>query len=74
VESRVFAARSSPPAARRRRERVMAYDEAIRQGMIEAMERDPRVFVLGEDVGGRYGRARSASRAAWPDSSASSDA
>jgi pyruvate/2-oxoglutarate/acetoin dehydrogenase E1 component len=25
--------------------------------MIEAMERDPRVFVLGEDVGGRYGGA-----------------
>ncbi|RPH45497.1 MAG: alpha-ketoacid dehydrogenase subunit beta [Planctomycetota bacterium] len=25
--------------------------------MLEAMERDPRVFVLGEDVGGRYGGA-----------------
>ena len=58
LENRVFAARVDPaPAAAPARERVMAYDEAIRQGMIEAMERDPRVFVLGEDVGGRYGGA-----------------
>jgi 2-oxoisovalerate dehydrogenase E1 component beta subunit len=35
----------------------MTYDEAIRQALVEAMERDPRVFVLGEDVGGRYGGA-----------------
>jgi 2-oxoisovalerate dehydrogenase E1 component beta subunit len=35
----------------------MTYDEAIRQAMVEAMERDRRVFVLGEDVGGRYGGA-----------------
>jgi 2-oxoisovalerate dehydrogenase E1 component beta subunit len=35
----------------------MTYDEAIRQAMVEAMDRDPRVFVLGEDVGGRYGGA-----------------
>jgi 2-oxoisovalerate dehydrogenase E1 component len=37
--------------------RSMSYDEAVRQALIEAMERDPRVFVLGEDVGGRYGGA-----------------
>jgi 2-oxoisovalerate dehydrogenase E1 component beta subunit len=35
----------------------MSYDGAIHQAMVEAMERDPRVFVLGEDVGGRYGGA-----------------
>ncbi|HVS03487.1 MAG TPA: thiamine pyrophosphate-dependent enzyme [Thermoanaerobaculia bacterium] len=37
--------------------RAMAYDEAVRQALSEAMESDPRVFVLGEDVGGRYGGA-----------------
>jgi 2-oxoisovalerate dehydrogenase E1 component beta subunit len=35
----------------------MAYDEAVRQALIEAMQDDERVFVLGEDVGGRYGGA-----------------
>lgn len=58
VEGRVFAPRTDPaPRTGPREEKVLTYDEAIRQGMIEAMERDPRVFVLGEDVGGRYGGA-----------------
>jgi TPP-dependent pyruvate/acetoin dehydrogenase alpha subunit len=35
----------------------MAYDEAVRQALIEQMQDDERVFVLGEDVGGRYGGA-----------------
>ncbi len=35
----------------------MSYDEAVRQALVEAMEDDPSVFVLGEDVGGRYGGA-----------------
>jgi 2-oxoisovalerate dehydrogenase E1 component len=35
----------------------MAYDEAIRDGLREAMAGDPTVFLLGEDVGGRYGGA-----------------
>jgi pyruvate/2-oxoglutarate/acetoin dehydrogenase E1 component len=35
---------------------VLTYLEAIRAAMIEEMERDPRVFVLGEDVG-LYGGA-----------------
>ena len=35
----------------------MSYDEAVRQALIEAMDVDPSVFVLGEDVGGRYGGA-----------------
>lgn len=39
------------------RTKVMAYDEAIRQGLSDAMDADPSVFVLGEDVGGRYGGA-----------------
>jgi 2-oxoisovalerate dehydrogenase E1 component len=56
---RVYAPRReplpSPPAAPRTK--VMAYDEAVRQGMTELMAADERVFVLGEDVGGRYGGA-----------------
>jgi len=35
---------------------VLTYLEAIRQAMLEEMERDPRVFVIGEDVG-TYGGA-----------------
>ncbi len=58
IENRVFAARTEPaPAKAPAQTKAMTYDEAIRQAMIEAMERDPRVFVLGEDVGGRYGGA-----------------
>ena len=30
---------------------AVTYLEAIRQGLWEEMERDPRVFVIGEDVG-----------------------
>jgi 2-oxoisovalerate dehydrogenase E1 component len=58
IDRRVFAERVEPASAPAGASgRIMAYDEAIRQAMIEAMERDPRVFVLGEDVGGRYGGA-----------------
>jgi 2-oxoisovalerate dehydrogenase E1 component beta subunit len=35
----------------------MAYDEAVRLAMQELLESDPRVFLLGEDIGGRYGGA-----------------
>ena len=34
----------------------ITYLEAIRQALWEEMERDPAVFVMGEDVG-RYGGA-----------------
>jgi 2-oxoisovalerate dehydrogenase E1 component len=58
MAQRVYAPRVDPvPRATPPGKKVMTYDEAIRQGMIVAMERDPRVFVLGEDVGGRYGGA-----------------
>jgi len=46
-----------PPASSPGRKQLMAYDEAVRQALVEEMERDPRVLVLGEDVGGRYGGA-----------------
>jgi pyruvate/2-oxoglutarate/acetoin dehydrogenase E1 component/TPP-dependent pyruvate/acetoin dehydrogenase alpha subunit len=42
---------TSPPT------RSMSYDEAIRDALTLLLESDPRVFVLGEDVGGRYGGA-----------------
>jgi 2-oxoisovalerate dehydrogenase E1 component len=58
LDGRVFAPRlEPPPGSIPPARRIMAYDEAIRQALIEAMERDPRVLVLGEDVGGRYGGA-----------------
>jgi 2-oxoisovalerate dehydrogenase E1 component beta subunit len=40
----------------------MAYDEAIREALVEAMTRDQRVVVLGEDVGGDYGGAFAVTR------------
>ena len=56
---RVYAPRMVPPptppaepATRR-----MAYDEAVRDALIEEMAADDSVIVLGEDVGGRYGGA-----------------
>src|SRR5262249_25876709 len=56
---RVYARRDQPPPAPPAppQTKRMAYDEAVRQALIEAMQADERVFVLGEDVGGRYGGA-----------------
>jgi pyruvate dehydrogenase E1 component beta subunit len=31
--------------------RELTYAEAIREGLAQAMEADPRVFTLGEDIG-----------------------
>ncbi len=45
----------TPPAEPQRRR--MAYDEAVREALSEAMAEDESVVVLGEDVGGRYGGA-----------------
>jgi 2-oxoisovalerate dehydrogenase E1 component len=54
----VYAPRVDPtPAAPGPETREMAYDEAVRDALTIAMEKDPRVVVLGEDVGGRYGGA-----------------
>ncbi|MBI2900074.1 MAG: dehydrogenase [Planctomycetes bacterium] len=51
----VFAVRAEPAAPERPRPtRAAGYDEAIRLAMVELMESDPHVFVIGEDVGGRY--------------------
>ena len=51
---RVVPVPSQPAEPRQRR---MAYDEAVRDALVEAMEEDDSVVVLGEDVGGRYGGA-----------------
>ncbi len=50
---RIDVARRRPAEAKK----PMSYDEALRQAIVEEMEADARVFVLGEDVGGRYGGA-----------------
>jgi len=56
--SRVFAERDSPrPGVAPSKTKSMAYDEAVRLAMQELLEEDPRVFILGEDIGGRYGGA-----------------
>ena len=55
----VYAPRSLPipSPSSSPRARQMSYDEAIRSAMAEMMEESEDVFVLGEDVGGRYGGA-----------------
>jgi pyruvate/2-oxoglutarate/acetoin dehydrogenase E1 component len=56
---RVFAPASEvrPEPAGELKTKPMAYDEAVRDGLAAAMETDESVFLLGEDVGGRYGGA-----------------
>ncbi|HEX7898230.1 MAG TPA: thiamine pyrophosphate-dependent enzyme [Planctomycetota bacterium] len=53
----VYAPRTEPLIREKSTLREMAYDEAVRDALTLAMEKDPRVVVLGEDVGGRYGGA-----------------
>jgi pyruvate/2-oxoglutarate/acetoin dehydrogenase E1 component/TPP-dependent pyruvate/acetoin dehydrogenase alpha subunit len=43
------------------RDSAVTYVDAIRQGILEEMEADPDVFILGEDIG-RYGGAFKATR------------
>ncbi len=52
----IYAERQEPPVAAPGNPvtRPAGYDEAIRLALSELMEADERVFVLGEDVGGRY--------------------
>jgi pyruvate/2-oxoglutarate/acetoin dehydrogenase E1 component/TPP-dependent pyruvate/acetoin dehydrogenase alpha subunit len=58
VEGEVYAPRREPVAPPMGAPGPsMSYDEAIRDALASVMEADPRVFVLGEDVGGRYGGA-----------------
>src|SRR5687767_3770098 len=42
---------SSPTSSRRREMAVMSYREALNVALREEMTRDPRVFVIGEEVG-----------------------
>ncbi len=57
--ARVYAPRTLavPEASGEPRTKSMAYDEAVREALNEAMQENETVFVLGEDVGGRYGGA-----------------
>ncbi len=55
---RVFAERTEPPAQPKETKTQQAgYDEAIRLCMDELLASDPRVVLIGEDIGGRYGGA-----------------
>jgi len=56
---RVFAPRTRPLQDRTEKgpTKRMSYDEAIRSALAEMMSESDDVFVLGEDVGGRYGGA-----------------
>ena len=55
---RVFAARAEPAAGPRERKTQQAgYDEAVRLCLDELLAGDPRVLLIGEDIGGRYGGA-----------------
>ncbi|HYE97814.1 MAG TPA: thiamine pyrophosphate-dependent enzyme [Planctomycetota bacterium] len=59
LADRVFAPRIDPVTHKpgQRVTRPMSYDEAVRDALATAMRADPRVVVIGEDVGGRYGGA-----------------
>ena len=52
---------TSPPAGAPAAPRTVTYREALREGVREALLRDPRVFLVGEDVG-RYGGSFGVSR------------
>lgn len=55
VSAKVYADRTDPVSEpKKAATRPAGYDEAVRLAMVELMEADDRVFVLGEDVGGRY--------------------
>jgi pyruvate/2-oxoglutarate/acetoin dehydrogenase E1 component len=55
----VFAPNSLPEPDKAKAEstRKMSYDEAVRNAISEMMSESEEVFVVGEDVGGRYGGA-----------------
>ena len=53
VETPALAIESAPPFDRK----GMTFLEAVMQGVGDALAADPRVFVFGEDVGGKYGNA-----------------
>ncbi len=58
VMTEVYAPREDKVAEPKEpRTRPAGYDEAIRLALTELMQEDDRVFLLGEDIGGRYGGA-----------------
>ena len=51
LEGAVYAPHYQPPEPRLGTTRELSFSEAIKEALAQEMERDPRVFVLGEDVG-----------------------
>ena len=52
-ESRVLAVEAAPPFDKK----GTTFLDAVMQGVGDALAADPRAFVIGEDVGGKYGNA-----------------
>ena len=51
LEGAVYAPHYQPPEPKLAAARELSFAEAIKEALAQEMERDPRVFVLGEDVG-----------------------
>ena len=51
LEGAVYAPHYQPQEPRLAATRELSFSEAIKEALAQEMERDPRVFVLGEDVG-----------------------
>ena len=51
LEGAVYAPHYQPPEPRLTATRELSFAEAIKEALAQEMERDPSVFVLGEDVG-----------------------
>jgi 2-oxoisovalerate dehydrogenase E1 component len=51
LENAVYAPHYQPPEPKPSAGRELSFAEAIKEALAQEMERDPRVFVLGEDVG-----------------------
>jgi 2-oxoisovalerate dehydrogenase E1 component len=51
LENAVYAPHYQPPEPKPATARELSFAEAIKEALEQEMERDPRVFVLGEDVG-----------------------
>jgi 2-oxoisovalerate dehydrogenase E1 component len=51
LEDAVYAPHYQPPEPKMGNGRELSFAEALKEAMAQEMERDPRVFALGEDVG-----------------------
>jgi pyruvate/2-oxoglutarate/acetoin dehydrogenase E1 component len=45
--------------------RVITYREALREALAEELRRDPDVFLIGEDIGGKFGGTNKITLGLW---------